>query len=96
MYFPRNWEFGSAFSTLWNNFGGGFEPPKPPVWVRQCAVSSHILPHTNNNFRTSESQHVIMFDINVSEEFGTETQQVKELANQLNINYKFHHIMMQM
>jgi hypothetical protein len=33
MYFPRNWEFGSALSKLWNNFfffGGGFEPPKPP------------------------------------------------------------------
>jgi hypothetical protein len=28
MYFPRNWEFGSALSKLRNNFGagGGFEP----------------------------------------------------------------------
>jgi hypothetical protein len=29
MYFPRNWEFGSALSKL-RNFGG-FEPPHP--WV---------------------------------------------------------------
>jgi hypothetical protein len=28
MYFPRNWEFGSALSKL-QNFGGGFEPPPP-------------------------------------------------------------------
>jgi hypothetical protein len=27
MYFPRNWEFGSALSKLWNF--GGFEPPNP-------------------------------------------------------------------
>jgi len=26
MYFPRNWEFGSALSKL-PNFGGDFEPP---------------------------------------------------------------------
>jgi hypothetical protein len=26
MYFPRNWEFGSALSKL-RNFGGGFESP---------------------------------------------------------------------
>jgi hypothetical protein len=39
MYFPRNWEFGSALSKLRNNFGGGgeFETPKPPLWVRQCS-----------------------------------------------------------
>jgi hypothetical protein len=30
MYFPRNWEFGSALSKLWN-FGGVFETPKPPL-----------------------------------------------------------------
>jgi hypothetical protein len=27
MYIPRNWEFGSALSKLWNF--GGFEPPTP-------------------------------------------------------------------
>jgi hypothetical protein len=27
-YIPRNWEFGSALSKLWN-FGWGFEPPHP-------------------------------------------------------------------
>jgi hypothetical protein len=30
MYFPRNWEFGSALSKLQNFGGGGVEPPKPP------------------------------------------------------------------
>jgi hypothetical protein len=31
MYFPRDWEFGSASSKL-RNFGGGvFEHPKPPL-----------------------------------------------------------------
>jgi hypothetical protein len=35
MYFPRNWEFGSALSKLRNNLGG-FEPPKPPSGERQC------------------------------------------------------------
>jgi hypothetical protein len=28
MYFPRNWEFGSALSKLWNFGGWGFEPPQ--------------------------------------------------------------------
>ena len=31
MYFPRNWEFGSALSKLRNFRGGGFERPKPPL-----------------------------------------------------------------
>jgi hypothetical protein len=39
MYFPRNWEFGSALSKL-QNFGGwgGVEPPTPlgtPLWYRE-------------------------------------------------------------
>jgi hypothetical protein len=29
MYCPRNWEFGSALSTLRNFGGGGFEPHNP-------------------------------------------------------------------
>jgi hypothetical protein len=34
VYFPRNWEFGSALSKL-RNFGGrGFEPPNGPLSVR--------------------------------------------------------------
>jgi hypothetical protein len=34
-YFPRNWEFGSALSKLWNfGWGGGVEPPKPLPLVR--------------------------------------------------------------
>jgi hypothetical protein len=32
MYFPRNWEFGSALSKLRNNFGGGLNPPNPHSW----------------------------------------------------------------
>jgi len=31
MYFPRNWEFGSALSKLRNFGGGDFEQPKPPL-----------------------------------------------------------------
>jgi hypothetical protein len=37
MYFPRNWEFGSALSKLLN-FGGGegvFEPPNPPRYATE-------------------------------------------------------------
>jgi hypothetical protein len=30
MYFPRNWEFGSALSKLQNFGGGGVEHPNPP------------------------------------------------------------------
>jgi hypothetical protein len=30
MYFPRNWEFGSAVSKRRNFERGWFEPPKPP------------------------------------------------------------------
>jgi hypothetical protein len=30
MYFPCNWEFGSALSKLRNNFGGGVWTPNPP------------------------------------------------------------------
>jgi hypothetical protein len=30
MYFPQNWEFGSALSKL-RDIGGGFEPPKLPL-----------------------------------------------------------------
>jgi hypothetical protein len=29
MYFPRNWEFDSALSKLWN-FGGVWTPQTPP------------------------------------------------------------------
>jgi hypothetical protein len=29
MYFPWNWEFGSAFANT-SDFGGGGEHPKPP------------------------------------------------------------------
>ena len=40
MYFPWNWEFGSALSKL-RNFGGwGLNTPNPPLvrhWCRACA-----------------------------------------------------------
>jgi hypothetical protein len=39
MYFPRNWEFGSALSTLRNLGGGGVWTPKPPLGSH-CAVST--------------------------------------------------------
>ena len=35
MYFPRNWEFGSALSKLHNFEGGGFEPPNPPRFATE-------------------------------------------------------------
>jgi hypothetical protein len=46
MYFPRNWEFGSALSEL-RNFGegGGVEPPKLSHSVRhwvQITVSCNF------------------------------------------------------
>ena len=37
MYFPRNWEFGSALSKLRNFGGGGWTPPPPnPPRERHC------------------------------------------------------------
>jgi hypothetical protein len=49
MYFPRNWEFGSALSKL-RYFGGrGLNPPpKPPPSVRHCV--SPILSYSENKF----------------------------------------------
>jgi hypothetical protein len=46
MYFPRNWEFGSALSKL-RNFGGWgrFEPPKPPLGTPLLGA---IAPWKNN------------------------------------------------
>ena len=45
MYFPRNWEFGSALSKLRNLGGGGFEHPKSPPSVRHwlCVFSDRRL-----------------------------------------------------
>jgi hypothetical protein len=38
MYFPRNWEFGSALSKL-RNFGeGGLNPPTLPSTVSHCFI----------------------------------------------------------
>jgi hypothetical protein len=40
MYFPRNWEFGSALSKLRNLGEGGLNPPNPtlgtPLLVHKC------------------------------------------------------------
>ena len=42
MYFPRNWEFGSALSKLRNFGGGGFEHPKlPPRYATDAWSNSH-------------------------------------------------------
>jgi hypothetical protein len=42
MYFPRNGEFGSAFSEF--RGGGGFEPPNPPFGT-PLAVQNMVI-HT--------------------------------------------------
>jgi hypothetical protein len=36
MYFPRNWEFGSALSKLRIFGGGGLYPPNPPRYANAC------------------------------------------------------------
>jgi hypothetical protein len=36
MYFPRNWEFGSALSKRRNFEGGGVDPPNPPRYATGC------------------------------------------------------------
>jgi hypothetical protein len=44
MYFPRNWEFGSALSKLRNNFGGGgFEPPNPPLGTPVVHAATDLI-----------------------------------------------------
>jgi hypothetical protein len=40
MYFPWNWEFGSALSKLQNFGGGGLKPPTPhPRYATGCNVT---------------------------------------------------------
>ena len=41
MYFPQNWEFGSALSKL-RNFGGGLNTPIPPPSVRRCFTVNRL------------------------------------------------------
>ena len=48
MYFPRNWEFGSALSKF-RNFGGGFEHPKPPP-LGTSLTHTHVEKVTVNFF----------------------------------------------
>jgi hypothetical protein len=45
MYFPQNWEFGSALSKLWNfEGGGGYEPPQTPLSVRHWVwIEKYLL-----------------------------------------------------
>jgi hypothetical protein len=46
MYFPRNWEFGSALSKLRNFEGGGLNTPNPPprnATVTENSTSSWTL-----------------------------------------------------
>jgi hypothetical protein len=40
MYFPRNWEFGSALSKLWNF--GGFKHPNPTLGTPLVAVFTEL------------------------------------------------------
>ena len=56
MYFPWNWEFGSALSKL-RNFGGGFEHTNlPPPLVRHCHIIhqyqelSMVIPSIHGTF----------------------------------------------
>jgi hypothetical protein len=54
MYFPRNWEFGSALSKLTTFGGGGVEPPNPPRYATVFLFSTkgpfqgHTLPLQGN------------------------------------------------
>ena len=48
MYFPWNWEFGSALSKL-RNFGGGLNTPNPPS-VHHCNWANHCLCHSSPLF----------------------------------------------
>jgi hypothetical protein len=47
MYFPRNWEFGSALSKL-RNFGG-FEPPQTPFGT-PLVVTLHVFRSFEHNY----------------------------------------------
>jgi hypothetical protein len=41
MYFPQNWEFGSALSKLLNSGGGGGVNPQPPL-VRHWYLCANV------------------------------------------------------
>jgi hypothetical protein len=41
MYFPRNWEFGSALPNFRISGVGGFEPPKPTSVRHYMEVKSY-------------------------------------------------------
>jgi hypothetical protein len=43
MYFPRNWEFGSALSKLRNFGGGGLNPPNPPPGYASADSATYKL-----------------------------------------------------
>jgi hypothetical protein len=59
MYFPRNWEFGSALSKLRTNFGGGVGlNPQPPPRVRQCMEPGY---HVDANRRTDMTKQMDAF-----------------------------------
>jgi hypothetical protein len=44
MYFPHNWEFGSALSKLQNFGGGGVKPPNPSL-SRYATGKEHSFLH---------------------------------------------------
>jgi hypothetical protein len=43
MYFPRNWEFGSALSKLRNFGGGGLNPPNPSLVTPLAMVTVVVI-----------------------------------------------------
>jgi hypothetical protein len=63
MYFPRNWEFGSALSKLQNFGGGGLNPPKPPRYATDADHS--LLPNTevNNEWRYTSTPTIRLHSV---------------------------------
>jgi hypothetical protein len=57
MYFPWNWEFGSALSKLQNFGGGGVEPPNAPS-VRHW--SETVVRPTKLHGVTSQTTRVVV------------------------------------
>jgi hypothetical protein len=79
MYFPRNWEFGSALSKFWNFWG--VEPPQPPLSVRQarCEWTASFYSCSYGRFSTKPncnvSDHKQHFAMARTTFFNTQCQQ---------------------
>jgi hypothetical protein len=57
MFFPRNWEFGSALSKLQNFGGGGLNPQKTPPRYATASNNMQPSPSIEAN-RSSASQEI--------------------------------------